>query len=88
MLNHRAPIILAGQIYLDEQKNEYIIVTKNRGGFVSYSGNGFRGQRDDEVFIETYPPVDPADVDPAELQNLLSFCDPGTEPKVGFIKEQ
>lgn len=88
MNNHRAPIILAGQIYLDEQKNEYIIVTKNRGGLISYAGSGFRGQRDDEVFIETYPPVDPADVAQEELETLLGFCEPGTTAKVGFIKEQ
>jgi hypothetical protein len=88
MQNHRSPIILAGQLYLDEEKNCYIIVTRNNGGSVSYAGPGFRGMLDDEIFIDRFPPVDPSDVSVDEISGLLSLCVPGTEVKVGFIREE
>jgi hypothetical protein len=81
------PILLEGQLYYDEEKNEYLIITRNRGGVISYSGPGFRGQLDDEVFLDRFQPVDPADLDDGELNMLTAFCSPNTTAKVGFIKE-
>lgn len=80
-------IISAGQVYLDEQKNAYLIVTKTRSELVSYAGPGFRGQLDEDKFLNRFPPVDPEDVSSEELDCLLSHCPDGTTAKVGYIKE-
>jgi uncharacterized Fe-S cluster protein YjdI len=87
MLSNRAPLIQVGQLFLNEGLNEYLIVTRNNQGQVSYAGAGFRGSLEDFDFIDKFPAVDPADVDPAELEELLSFCPPGTIASVGFIGE-
>jgi len=87
MLSNRAPLIQAGQVYLNEGLNEYLIVTRNNQGQVSYAGNGFRGSLEDFDFIDKFPAVDPADVDPSELADLLANCPPNTKPSVGFIPE-
>ena len=87
MNQDRPPLIVTGQIYLNEALNEYIIVTKNNRGQISYAGNGFMGRQIDEDFIDAFPPVDPEDVSPEELNMLISFCPSGTVPRVGFIKE-
>ena len=80
-------IILAGQMYYDEEKNDYLIVTKQMGDLTKYAGFGFRGQLETEVFLDRFQPVDPADVPADEVGELLSFCQPGTTAKVGFIKD-
>lgn len=82
--NH-TPIILAGQIYLNDQINDYLIVTKSYRGQISYSGSGFKGNAEVESFLERFQPVDPTDVDQAELETLLSFCPAGTTASTGFI---
>lgn len=82
------PIVLEGQIYYDETKNDYLVVTRNRGGLVSYAGQGFRGQMADEDLVERFQPVDPIDVLPEEQRQLLDLCQPGTTLKVGFIREE
>lgn len=87
MNQSRAPLILTGQVYLNEDLNEYLIVTKNNRGQVSYEGVGFTGQAEDEAFIDCFKPVDPTDVEPDELLELLSLCPAGTEPKVGYIMD-
>lgn len=87
MLPTRAPLISAGQIYLNSALNEYMIVTKNVRGQVHYAGLGFVGQVEDESFLKIFEPVDPADVLDAELASLLKFCAPGTKASVGFIRE-
>lgn len=81
------PIILSGQIYLDEEKNSYLIVVKKIGEVVSYTGHGFQGMLEDEVFLNRFLPVDPADISATELSELLSFCPSGTAARVGFIKD-
>lgn len=83
----RAPLILVGQIYLNPDVQEYLIVTNNNRGQVSYEGVGFKGQAEDETFIERFGPVDPEDVDTPELQELLSFCPAETEALVGYIAD-
>lgn len=93
MHNQRAPIILEGQVYYDESKNSYVVVTQKKGEMISYTGQpskgnlGFRGRLEDEQFIERFQPVDPIDLDLDERRELLSYCQPGTTLKVGFIKE-
>ena len=81
------PIILVGQLYLHPEVNEYLTVTKNDGGEVSYGGLGFRGILEDEDFIERFQPVDPADVSAEEISDLISLCPKNTTAKVGFIKD-
>ncbi len=94
MQNHRAPIILAGQVYYDDGKNAYLVVTKRQGEMISYTGQaftgcpGFRGKLEDEEFILKFQPVDPADLSKDEHKELLSFCPPGTNLRIGFIKEE
>lgn len=87
MLSNRAPLIKVGQLFLNEGLNEYLIITRNNQGQVSYAGNGFRGSLEDFDFIEKFPAVDPSDVDPTELLQLLSNCPDGTSPSVGFVPE-
>lgn len=88
MMPQRSPLILAGQIYLSDELNEYLIVTKNNRGQVFYKGEGFGGQSEDSTFIERYQAVDPEDVEVGELSLLLSFCPDGTKAKVGFIIDE
>ncbi len=78
-------IITVGQLYLNEDLNEYLIVTGTSRGQISYGGNKFAGRCEDETFLNRFEPVDPADVDEAELVQLLSLCPAGTKAKVGLI---
>ena len=87
MKNSTPVIILAGQFYLDESKNSYLIVTKNKGEVISYAGPGFKGQLEVEVFLDRFLPVDPDDVSVDEILGLLEFCQPGVKAQVGFIKD-
>lgn len=80
-------IVQVGQVYYDEGKNDYLIVTRHQGDTTTYYGQGFRGMLETETFIDHFQPVDPADVLPDELRALLDFCPPGTMAKVGFIKD-
>jgi hypothetical protein len=80
-------IVQVGQMYYDESKNDYLIVTKHRGDLTSYAGHGFCGQAETESFLDRFQPVDPDDVETDELAAYLNFCPPGTEAKVGYIKD-
>jgi hypothetical protein len=80
-------IILPGQLYLDEEKNCYLIVSRRKGEMITYQGFGFVGMIDDETFIERFQPVDPADVEADELTALVALCPNGVQPVVGFIKD-
>ena len=74
-----------GQVYLDEAKNEYLVVTKTDRGRVSYQGPGFTGAMEDENFIEKFLPVNPVDLEKEEADQLLSFCATGGSLKTGLI---
>jgi hypothetical protein len=87
MNNQRAPMILAGQLYLNESLNEYMIVTGCTRGQVKYAGKGFKGHSEDQSFIERFKPVDPADVEPQEIHELLELCPVGTQVRTGFISQ-
>lgn len=88
MIQQRAPMISAGQLFLNADLNEYLIVTKNARGQISYAGIGFKGHSEDQSFIERFQPVDPADVSSDEINALLAFCAPGTRVSTGFILEE
>lgn len=83
----RAPLIIAGQVYLSPKLNEYLVVTSNVGGYISYSGFGFMGKMDDDDFIETFPPVNPADLSEKEIQELTERLAPGVTLTTGFYNE-
>lgn len=87
MVLNKSPLILAGQVYLHQDLDEYLIVTRNNSGLVTYCGIGFKGSSDDFTFLDRFPPVDPEDVCPIELQCLLCLCPDGTTPKIGFIMD-
>jgi hypothetical protein len=87
MNNQRAPMIHAGQLFLSEELNEYLIVTKSARGQISYAGAGFKGHSEDQTFIERFKPVDPIDVSVDEIAGLLSLCAPGTRASTGFISQ-
>jgi hypothetical protein len=84
----RSPIILVGQVFLNEDANEYAVVTNNNRGHISFSGMGFKGQCEDVMFIERFPPVDPEDLETMEYAELLSFCPDGTVLATGFISDE
>lgn len=89
----RSPIITEGQVYYHEPDNTYLVVTKKLGEMVRYTCQphggfvGVRGSLEDIDFIERFQPVDPADLTVDERAELLSYCQPGTTLKVGFIQE-
>jgi len=85
MLQQRAPIIAIGQIYLQAELNEYMIITKNARGQVTYAGKGFVGHAEDQSFIERFNPVNPDDVDASEVESLLSYCPTNTRVSTGYI---
>ena len=87
MLQQRAPIILVGQVYLQEELNEYLIVTNNARGQITYAVKGFKGHAEDQSFIERFNPVDPIDVEAAEIAQLLSHCPVNTKASTGYISD-
>lgn len=84
-LLNQMPILVTGQLYLCTELNDYAIVTRNNRNQISYSGRGFKGQADSEIFVERFEPVDPADVDDTDLTFLSSLCPDGTLISTGFI---
>jgi len=71
-----------GQLYLHERNNQYMIVTANKNGTLTYAGlKGLTGRCDYEVFLEMYPSVDPTDVNHDELEALLDLL-PENSPRV------
>jgi len=80
-------MITVGQLYLHEQLNEYMVVTKVLRGQVYYGGKGFKGFSENITFLDRFKPVDPADVEPQEIVELLELCPRGTRASIGFIQE-
>ena len=87
LLPTRAPLITVGQLFLNQTINEYLIVTKNVRGQIFYAGKGFRGHSEDDAFLDRFPPVDPQDVEPEELRELLEYVPIGTRVTTGFSRE-
>ena len=88
MLPQRAPMISIGQVFLNAELNEYLIVTRNQRGQISYEGYGFKGHSEDSSFVERFKPVDPTDIDAEELKSLVALCPIGTKATTGFISEE
>lgn len=86
MTTKHIPIIAVGQVFLNEDLNEYLIVSKNNFGQIYYAGPNFKGQSEVETFIERFAPVNPDDVVEQELSTLLSFCPVNTVASTGYIK--
>lgn len=78
------PIILPGQVYLNAELQEYLVVTGTKNGRARYRGPGFGGLMDSEDFIQIFGPVDVSDLWPDEHAELEAFV-PGVELKTGFI---
>jgi hypothetical protein len=82
----RTPIIIAGQVYLHPEQNEYLVVTKANRGDIRFKGPGFSGVHDVELFLERFGPVDPADLTEAEQALLLGLLGDGTKLSVGWVE--
>jgi hypothetical protein len=87
MKSTKPVIVLPGQLYLDEEKNRYLIVSARNGETITYRGHGFIGMLEDSVFIDRFLPVDPVDVSAEELISLVDLTGLPVTPKVGFIKD-
>ncbi len=87
MKSTKPVIILAGQVYFDDDKNDYLVVKRKIGEVVSYEGRGFRGMLEDEIFLQKFQPVDPEDLTDAEALYLSNLCTAGIILKVGFIND-
>lgn len=82
----RTPIIVPGQVYLHGGYNEYLVVTKVNRTDVGFSGPGFSGMNDSELFLERFGPVDPVDLSADEtlvlqgLSNDKPLCTGWVQP--------
>lgn len=81
-------IILVGQVYFDDSKNEYLVIRRRAGEMISYAGHGFYGILEDETFFNEFLPVDVSDLSDSEAEALLAFCPAGTTLKTGFIYDE
>jgi hypothetical protein len=87
MKSTKPVIVLPGQLYLDEEKNRYLIVSARNGETITYRGHGFISMLEDSVFIDRFLPVDPVDVSAEELAVLVELAGNKVTPAVGFIKD-
>jgi hypothetical protein len=88
MKSNKPVIILAGQVYFDDDKNDYLVVKRKQGEVVCYAGRGFRGMLEDEVFLQKFQPVDPEDLTVAEVEFLKDLLPTDTIPlSTGFIND-
>lgn len=69
------PIVLAGQVYLHVELNDYIVVKRNHAGYVSYEGPEVVGKCDVCTLMDQtlFLPVDPANLTGSEIQTLQEF---------------
>lgn len=81
-------MITVGQVYFNEDADDYLVVTKNERGQVQYIGHGFFGHSEDQSFIERFKPVDPEDLTASERLTLISLAPQGTKLQTGFILEE
>ena len=82
----RTPIIVAGQVYLHGDLNEYLVVTKAKQGEIHFKGVGFGGIHDFELFLSRFGPVDPMDLTPGEVQQLATLVE-GVALSTGWVGE-
>ncbi len=79
------PIVQEGQVYLNSEVNDYLVVTKCQRGHVSYAGAKFTGMQDVDSFIDRFKPVDPALFDQDEFNQLQKLC--SSPLKIGFVQQ-
>jgi hypothetical protein len=85
---NRMPLITKGQVYLNSDLNQYLVVTKVVGDSVWYQGTGFYGQSCAFQFVERFQPVDPVDLSKEESKSLVENTKlVPADLKVGFIVE-
>lgn len=84
----RTPIIVPAQVYLHNEHNEYIVVTKVTRGDIQFKGKGFYGMNESELFLERFSPVDPADLTPDETNELTAFLTTPLALLVGWVEPE
>ncbi len=82
----RTPIIIPGQVYLNDEINEYLVVTKTNRGDISFCGNGFSGRHDYERFLERFGPVNPEDLTSSEETQLKSCIEDTVKLSTGWVE--
>jgi succinate dehydrogenase flavin-adding protein (antitoxin of CptAB toxin-antitoxin module) len=82
----RTPIILAGQVYLHGELNQYLVVTKSNQGDIKFKGPGFTGVHDADIFLKRFGPVDPADLTATEKLELIALLDKPINLLVGWVR--
>jgi hypothetical protein len=81
----RTPIIVAGQVYLHPDLNEYLVVVKANQGEIKFKGRGISGVNDLEMFLERFGPVDPADLTTDEVQQLQGLLNSNVALSTGWV---
>ena len=81
------PIVLPGQMYLHVELNDYIVITKNSAGYVSYEGKEVRGKCDISTLMDqtVFMPSDPASLTNNEIMRMQSHLRPGTKLSTGVV---
>lgn len=85
----RTPIIVAGQVYLHNDLNEYVVITKSTRGDIQYAGVGFSGANDIELFLKRFSPVDPRDLDQEDAVAMKSLLTNAKTPlSIGWVTRE
>ena len=67
------PLVQEGQVYLNANLNDYLVVVKASAGHVYYAGKNFKGQQEVEDFVARFKPVDPDLLDAEEIAALQIY---------------
>lgn len=81
----RTPIIAVGQVYLHNELNEYVVVTKSTRGDIQFKGIGFGGMNEIEKFLERFSPVDPIDLTVQETEVLVAILSKPIPLSIGWV---
>lgn len=82
----RTPIIVPGQVYLNPEINDYLVVVKATRGDIQFRGPGFSGMNEAELFLARFQPVNVEDLTDKEKATLLTLLDkPGVPLSVGWV---
>lgn len=85
----RTPIIVAGQVYLHTELDEYVVVIKAKCGEIQYKAEKFCGQNDVELFLTRFEPVDPINLKQEEHELLLKLLDKPSVPlSIGWVQPE
>ena len=81
-------VVVTGQIYLHNELNEYIVITRSDLDAVSFRGKGIAGFSGTDTFLARHQPVDPEDIEDWETAELLTFLPVGAVLRVGWTTQQ